>query len=134
MKCLVTGCKNCSASNDNICTTCDNSIGYYNDNSNNKCKTQCGDSIFVSATEQCDDGNNIDYDGCSSTCQTEPSVTCSGSPSACIFQTSVNVELNSQSIEVQACNTITFKFDIIPPSDTFAQSYVDWEGFLVTPN
>ncbi|MEW7986242.1 MAG: DUF4215 domain-containing protein [Candidatus Thiodiazotropha sp.] len=34
---------------------------------------QCGDGIYDSAAgEQCDDGNTIDGDGCSSSCQVEP--------------------------------------------------------------
>ncbi len=36
----------------------------------------CGDGFLqVSAGEQCDDSNNVDGDGCSSTCQTEASTT-----------------------------------------------------------
>jgi len=34
------------------------------------CKGECGDGI-LDAGEQCDDGNNIDSDGCSATCQVE---------------------------------------------------------------
>jgi len=40
---------------------------------NNYCKNICGDGIIVSAidvpfTEECDDGNLLDFDGCSKTC------------------------------------------------------------------
>lgn len=35
--------------------------------------SRCGDGFFVaSPTEECDDGNNVDGDGCSSTCKVEP--------------------------------------------------------------
>lgn len=43
----------------------------------------CGDGV-ISGTEQCDDGNAVSLDGCSSTCQVEPSSICTGSPSSCI--------------------------------------------------
>jgi fibro-slime domain-containing protein len=35
------------------------------------------------ATEQCDDGNTVSSDGCSSNCLVEPGATCSGTPSTC---------------------------------------------------
>src|SRR5690606_30543901 len=35
----------------------------------------CGDGV-VGATEQCDDGNVADFDGCSATCQVESGSTC----------------------------------------------------------
>jgi cysteine-rich repeat protein len=35
-----------------------------------ECKADCGDGIKV-VEEQCDDGNNLDNDGCSSTCLPE---------------------------------------------------------------
>ena len=81
IKCLVTGCLNCSSTNTNICTTCDNSIGYYNNTTNNKCYSKCGDGIYVAADEGCDDGNFINYDGCDAICQVENSFNCSRSPS-----------------------------------------------------
>ena len=39
--------------------------------------TKCGDGLRT-ATEQCDDHNNADGDGCSSTCQTEDGYSCLG--------------------------------------------------------
>lgn len=36
---------------------------------NGKCSTVCGDSL-IDGTDICDDGNNVDYDGCSSDCLT----------------------------------------------------------------
>lgn len=44
----------------------------------------CGDGIVV-GDEECDDGNDIDGDGCSATCTREPGYDCSGSPSVCVI-------------------------------------------------
>ena len=43
----------------------------------------CGNGV-VTPDEGCDDGNNVDGDGCSSTCQVESGCTCSGEPSDCV--------------------------------------------------
>ncbi len=43
---------------------------------------KCGDG-HVTGTEECDDGNNGDGDGCSATCQVEPGWICEGDPSVC---------------------------------------------------
>lgn len=42
----------------------------------------CGDGA-VDSGEACDDGNNLDGDGCSESCMVEPCQTCAGSPSVC---------------------------------------------------
>ena len=43
----------------------------------------CGDGV-IEGTEQCDDGNTVNGDGCSSTCQVESGFTCNGaSPTNC---------------------------------------------------
>lgn len=42
----------------------------------------CGDGI-VATTGGCDDGNEVDGDGCSSTCEVELGFVCSGKPSTC---------------------------------------------------
>ena len=42
----------------------------------------CGNGI-VEAGEQCDDGNTINGDGCTSTCTVQPGFQCTGSPSVC---------------------------------------------------
>ena len=71
-------------------------MGYYNNVTTNKCSTKCGDGIPVSATEACDDGNLINYDGCSSSCAIESAFTCSGAPSVCYFSSSVIFSIDSQ--------------------------------------
>jgi len=47
----------------------------------------CGDAV-VGVSEQCDDGNLINGDGCSSTCQIEAGMSCVGSPSVCTVASS----------------------------------------------
>lgn len=47
--------------------TCDCDVGYY-DNGYTSCKEICGDGRVI--TDQCDDGNTVDNDGCSKTCYT----------------------------------------------------------------
>ncbi|MEK6940235.1 MAG: hypothetical protein AABX31_05915, partial [Nanoarchaeota archaeon] len=42
----------------------------------------CG-NVLKEGTEQCDDGNNQNGDGCSSACMTESGFTCTGEPSVC---------------------------------------------------
>ena len=42
----------------------------------------CGDGVVV-AGEACDDGNNLDGDGCGRACTVETCWACAGSPSAC---------------------------------------------------
>lgn len=57
-------------------------------NSNNKksnCTAICGDGFIVGseiASNKCDDGNNIRYDGCYQ-CNVESYYECSGEPSIC---------------------------------------------------
>jgi cysteine-rich repeat protein len=46
------------------------------------CPTLCGDGS-VAGPEACDDGNTVDGDGCSSSCQIEPGFACTGQPSVC---------------------------------------------------
>ncbi|KAM3140819.1 hypothetical protein pb186bvf_007046 [Paramecium bursaria] len=57
------------------CPQCTDFDGYYN--GQNECISRCGDGYTV-LTEQCDDGNNINYDGCSSICQIEQGYNCIG--------------------------------------------------------
>ncbi|KAM3133418.1 hypothetical protein pb186bvf_014422 [Paramecium bursaria] len=52
------------------CAYCDDRIGYYYDIDMQNCKTICGDNIKAD-TEQCDDGNILNDDGCDNLCQLE---------------------------------------------------------------
>jgi cysteine-rich repeat protein len=51
------------------CTTCNNGwyVNFTVGNNYSTCETKCGDGILV-GSEQCDDGNNVDGDGCNSDC------------------------------------------------------------------
>ncbi|MDW8245683.1 MAG: MYXO-CTERM sorting domain-containing protein, partial [Sandaracinaceae bacterium] len=40
--------------------------------------------VVVASREACDDGNVVDGDGCSRTCEVEGGWSCSGSPSVCM--------------------------------------------------
>jgi len=44
----------------------------------------CGDGL-IEPPEQCDDGNTVNGDGCSSNCQVEPMWHCDDEPSVCFF-------------------------------------------------
>lgn len=54
---------------------CSDFDGYYN--GQNECFSKCGDGYTV-LQEKCDDGNTMNYDGCSSTCQIEDGYNCVG--------------------------------------------------------
>jgi Notch-like protein len=78
----VLNCINCPNSFD-VCIQC--SIGYAV--IKNQCQTVCGDSIIMSPNEECDDGNTVNNDGCSSTCKVENDFNCA--PSATLPYQSV---------------------------------------------
>lgn len=79
LRCLpcLSGCASCVDCYS--CSSC--ALGFYFKQGESLCSEVCGDGKkFVLA---CDDGNNINGDGCSSTCQVEPGYVCSGgSPSS----------------------------------------------------
>jgi len=79
---LVNYCASCNFTSTINCLTCLN--GFYL--SSNTCSSLCGDGILVS-TEQCDDHNTANGDGCSANCTIEPKYYCTGvinSTSACL--------------------------------------------------
>ncbi|CAD8109131.1 unnamed protein product [Paramecium sonneborni] len=64
------GCYECKFSCEEQCTLCENGVcqaclkpGWII-NQQNVCTIQCGDGIVIDPYEQCDDGNDIPYDGC----------------------------------------------------------------------
>ena len=65
------------------------------------CTSECGDGVLA-YDEQCDDGNSIDFDGCSSTCQLEEGYECA--LDAC--ETSVCVEVCGDGVRTssEACD------------------------------
>ncbi|CAD8104463.1 unnamed protein product [Paramecium primaurelia] len=75
-------CKECENTPNNCklcitqdCSVCDNISGLYLDKQLQSCVTKCGDNI-IAGIEQCDDGNNIDKDGCNSKCNIEKDFIC----------------------------------------------------------
>lgn len=78
------------------CVYCSNVTGYQVSQVNNDCSEICGDGIVI--YYQCDDGNTVSGDGCSSNCLIESGWKCSSinrSTSACILTTSINMSLAS---------------------------------------
>ncbi|KAL4495669.1 hypothetical protein ABPG72_014138 [Tetrahymena utriculariae] len=68
-------CETCFGPNSYNCLTCNNT-SYYKVGKFQCVQAKCGDGILTQDTEQCDDGNNLNNDGCSSTCQIEPGWQC----------------------------------------------------------
>jgi len=56
------------------------------------CVAQCGDGL-IDASEQCDDGNFNNGDGCSSSCVIESGYECSGTPSTCTLKPVLTVNV-----------------------------------------
>jgi cysteine-rich repeat protein len=49
---------------------------------NNVCQL-CGNGVWVADGEECDDGNTVSGDGCSSNCEVENGWSCESQPSVC---------------------------------------------------
>ena len=81
---------------------------------NNVCELEiCGDGI-VSSSEQCDDQNDLSFDGCSN-CKIEQNYVCSGEPSACSVELQeFKMEYDSLEVSTTECNQLTLFFKIIP--------------------
>ncbi|CAD8102908.1 unnamed protein product [Paramecium sonneborni] len=75
-ECLNTP-NNCTVCSTKDCKKCDNISGFYLDKQQKSCVTKCGDNI-IAGNELCDDGNNIDKDGCNSKCEIEKEFVCKG--------------------------------------------------------
>ena len=85
--------------------------------SDSQCIDTCGDGLVL--TNECDDGNNLNGDGCSSTCQVEISYRCynrsTNSSSVCVYEgIPLIVSLNS-SRKTEGENQGFFQFSIYPP-------------------
>ena len=72
--CATPNCAACTA-DPNVCESC--VPGFYLA-TNKTCYTICGDNV-TAGTEQCDDGNNVDGDGCNSDCTTGNNNGCAAS-------------------------------------------------------
>jgi cysteine-rich repeat protein len=72
---IVLGVDECTSQDvcgDGMDNDCDGLIDCADSDCTAACAPVCGDGV-VSGSEQCDDGNTASLDGCSSTCQLEPS-------------------------------------------------------------
>lgn len=130
-----TVCDACNSSNCVICsdlTTCVICATGYFLNTSNVCEPQiCGDGS-VDGTEQCDDGNTLDGDGCSSICLVELYYLCinpapgSLNSTCYIDNDRFRIQLNEQ---LYSCNTLAFRFEL-----TGTESFVscDFIGFLAS--
>ncbi|CAD8157585.1 unnamed protein product [Paramecium pentaurelia] len=90
-------CLNCDKGR---CLECDRYLGFFE--LNNQCASKCGDGLWEEYTEQCDDGNLINQDGCDKNCKIEVDWYCKNEPlqiSICIFKRQPCVELKLQSQE-----------------------------------
>ncbi len=79
------------------------------------CSTVCGDSLKRNF-EECDDGNTIDGDGCSSKCTIEKTWTCSSDPAeTCCTLENAELSLSITKItRVPKKNSITLQFHVNP--------------------
>ena len=107
MKCerCHSSCATCQGGLDTDCLTCNENDMYlkgkcvncqtlgtdllpYFDIKGASCTEKCGKGLRFTSSLQCDDGNQVDGDGCSSECKVEENFECSGgtptSPDKCI--------------------------------------------------
>ena len=90
--CTSLGCLNCASNTE--CIECDITLFYLQ---LGVCKDICGDGKLYSV--ECDDGNVVDGDGCSSSCVVQKDYTCVGgtatSPSLCSYSGPVEIKVSS---------------------------------------
>lgn len=88
----------------------------YQLNSAGVCTSFCSDSITVYPHEECDDGNLIDGDGCSSQCTAEANYSCvvdAHLQSSCSYNQPLNISLLS-TIKSPDSNQLTFNLQLGP--------------------
>ena len=92
LSCLSTGPTSCVDGyilSNNSCLTCAMVPGYTLNSATGKCQDYCGDGKII--TDLCDDGNNLNGDGCSSVCTIEPGWICPNNTCTLINQPTVTV-------------------------------------------
>lgn len=106
--CSVPGCSSAIRFTNTVClacstinhfrlvgTNCTCMLGYTQ--TANACIVTCGDGLVLN--ENCDDGNVISGDGCSSTCQVETNYNCVNgtvtTPSVCVYVGAITVSLTN---------------------------------------
>ena len=97
--------------------------GYYLpwDSSLSQCTPVCGDGL-IRLTEECDDNNTDNGDGCSSTCQIEAFYLCFDEPSSCFL--SLNLTIDVESIDKTGCNSFQLILQIDPKLPAFAEPHL----------
>lgn len=96
LTCLSTGPTSCLDGyilSNSSCLTCSSVTGYAYNSATGKCQDYCGDRIII--TDLCDDGNNLNGDGCSSVCTIESGWTCPNN--SCILRVQPAVSVISMS-------------------------------------
>lgn len=110
--CVMFGCVDCSAVD--VCRVC--TTGFTLNPATQQCDEICGDGILF--VLPCDDGNAIDGDGCSSTCQVETNYSCVGGDatfrSVCSYNQPIQMDLVS-SLKQPLSNSIKMSFTLKPP-------------------
>ena len=95
--------------------------GYYYNSTAVKCDEICGDGLLFEL--DCDDGNSIDGDGCSSSCSVEIGFNCSGgsttSASVCNYAGSVDLYVLT-AYKIPVSNSVNFTLSISPVSPIIA--------------
>lgn len=92
---------------------------YTSVSSTSVCYVVCGNGLMpANTTKQCDDGNTLDGDGCSSACSIESGFTCTNS-STCISNSGYNV-ISQTLTKSDSSNQITvvIRMTPVPPSST----------------
>lgn len=110
--CSMTGCLDCSSKT--VCKTCDTTLFFLNA-STQICDEICGDGFLYFV--ECDDGNNIDGDGCSSTCFIEQNYSCVGGDSTfrsvCSYNQPILMTLTNSLKKIKE-NQISLTFTLQP--------------------
>ncbi|CAD8059006.1 unnamed protein product [Paramecium sonneborni] len=125
------GCFECKFSCEELCIVCEKGVcqaclqpGWII-NQYNICITQCGDGIIIYPYEQCDDGNDIPYDGCylcefqcsqgCIECQQEQCKKCDQlyqmdyQTAQCVNKNQLDDQNNDQLVEIQFINQNNFR-------------------------
>lgn len=84
------------------------------------CVDDCGDGVVH--TDECDDGDNVDGNGCSAMCKIEDGYMCLTSiqPSKCMPEVKFELSYQYCKREITA-NAATFSFFLTPPSPILSQ-------------
>lgn len=90
----------------------------------------CGDGSFNAATQACNDGNYVNGDGCSSTCQVEKNYSCvntAGAVSICRISVPVNLTYVGTIRDTSSNSAINY-FTILPFYSAFTR--INFNGLL----